>query len=387
MDKLVYLFYPMALVLLFFGSKWYGRKQWNEEAFSLGQSKAWQGFFAVMIMLHHVGQKTCASWLDWRWPRMPGLELFVPIGYYFVAFFLLCSGFGLYKSWKRKENYLQGFVKKRVLPLAVTFFVTDWVFILVRLALGEKMNLTRVIYYITGIQQPNPNAWFVIALPIFYLMFYVCFRFIRKEGWAMSGTCMLVLLWVLAGCAIDHNDYWFRGEWWYNSALFFPVGLLFAKWEGKIVPHLKKYYPVYLAGAAVAVWGLYRCSVLAEGQFGYYCEWVPGIWNRIWRRFVTAMAQHGAAGAFVLLVYLIGLKVKIGNRAMKFMSAITLEFYLVHGLFVELFAFKTLDSYKPLYYINNAFFYGMAVLVCAIPFSLLLRKLVHPKAGLLPEVK
>ena len=116
MDKLVYLCYPLALLLLFWGSKWYGRKQWNEESFSLSQTKAWQGFFAVMILLHHVGQKTCASWLDRRWPRMPGLELFVPIGYYFVAFFLVCSGFGLYKSWKSKENYLKGFVKKRVSP-------------------------------------------------------------------------------------------------------------------------------------------------------------------------------------------------------------------------------------------------------------------------------
>jgi membrane-bound acyltransferase YfiQ involved in biofilm formation len=83
----------------------------------------------------------------------------------------------------------------------------------------------------------------------------------------------------------------------------------------------------------------------------------------------------------------VGLKVKIGNKALKFMSAITLEFYLVHGLFVELFAFRTLDNYKPLLYINNAFFYGMAVLVCAIPFSLLLRKAVHPKAKFLPAVK
>ena len=100
MDKLGYLIssyfaglLSMALLLLLFGSKWYGRKQWNEEAFSLGQSKAWQGFFAAMIMLHHVGQKTCASWLDRRWPRMPGLELFVPIGYYFVAFFLSSNPF------------------------------------------------------------------------------------------------------------------------------------------------------------------------------------------------------------------------------------------------------------------------------------------------------
>ena len=54
MDKLVYLCYPLALLLLFWGSKWYGRKQWNEESFSLSQTKAWQGFFAVMILLNSI---------------------------------------------------------------------------------------------------------------------------------------------------------------------------------------------------------------------------------------------------------------------------------------------------------------------------------------------
>lgn len=387
MDKLVYLFYPMALLLLFFGSKWHGRKEWNEEGFSLSQTKAWQGFFAVMILLHHVGQKTCASWLPRNWPRHPGLELFVPIGYYFVAFFLLCSGYGLYKSWKTKEKYLKGFFKKRVLPLIVTFYVTEFVFILVRLALGEKMDLWQVIYYITGIQQPNPNAWFVIALPVFYMMFYVSFRFIKKEGLALSATFLLVLLWVLVGCATNHNDWWFRGEWWYNTALFFPLGLLFARAEGKMMPHIRKYYLLYILGAALAIWGLYRFSVFAEGHFGYYCEWVPSLWGRMGRRLMTALAQHLAAGAFAFFVVLVGMKVKIGNRALKFMSGITLEFYLVHGLFVELFAFKALDVYAPLYYIPNGFFYGLAVLLCALPFSLLLRKAVHPRAPFWPPVK
>lgn len=57
MEKLVYLFYPMALLLLLFGSKWYGRKQWNEEAFSLGQSKAWRSCYAPFP-----SPCCCASW-------------------------------------------------------------------------------------------------------------------------------------------------------------------------------------------------------------------------------------------------------------------------------------------------------------------------------------
>ena len=387
MDKLVYLCYPLALLLLFWGSKWYGRKQWNEESFSLSQTKAWQGFFAVMILLHHVGQKTCASWLDRRWPRMPGLELFVPIGYYFVAFFLVCSGFGLYKSWKSKENYLKGFVKKRVLPLVVTFYVTEIIFILIRVPLGERMSVSRVVQYITSIRQPNPNVWFMIALVVFYLVFCTCFRIFKKEGLALFATTFMVLVWVLIGSATDHNEFWFKGEWWYNTALFFPVGMYVAKWERTILPHIRKHYLLYLSGAIVAVVVLFFFSRFIEGKFGYYCEAVPSLLERIIRRFVTALSQHGAAGAFVLCVYLVGQKVKIGNHALRFLGALTLEFYLIHGLFVELFAYKAFSIYQPLYYIQNAFFYGMAVLLCTIPSALLLRKLVHPKAKFFPAVK
>ena len=104
MDKLVYLCYPALAIVLFWGAKVYGRKQWNEGFLSLSQTKALQGFFALLIMFHHLGQKTCASWLPPN-VRIPGLEVFVPIGYFFVGIFLFCSGYGLYKSYKTKENY------------------------------------------------------------------------------------------------------------------------------------------------------------------------------------------------------------------------------------------------------------------------------------------
>ena len=63
MNYLVYLVYPILIVGTFWGAKVSGRKQWNEECFSLEQMKAVQAVAALCIVLHHVGQKTCADWL------------------------------------------------------------------------------------------------------------------------------------------------------------------------------------------------------------------------------------------------------------------------------------------------------------------------------------
>ena len=108
LDKLVYLFYVLLFVILFWGAKFFGRKKWNDEFMSIPQTKALQGFSAICILLHHVGQKTCAHWLNPKY-IVHGLDVFVPIGYYFVGIFLFCSGYGLLKSYRAKQDYLKGF--------------------------------------------------------------------------------------------------------------------------------------------------------------------------------------------------------------------------------------------------------------------------------------
>ncbi|MBO4346650.1 MAG: hypothetical protein J5840_03330, partial [Lachnospiraceae bacterium] len=81
LDKTIYLIYPLLAFVLFAGAKISKKKEWNEDAFSLRQMKALQGFAAICIMLHHVGQKTCASWINPIYIRN-GLNVFVPIGYW-----------------------------------------------------------------------------------------------------------------------------------------------------------------------------------------------------------------------------------------------------------------------------------------------------------------
>ncbi len=384
MDKLVYVIYPVLAIILLWGVKVYKPGTWNEGFLSISQTKALQGFCAICIMLHHAGQKTCASWLNPRFIR-PGLELFVPFGYFLVGIFLFCSGYGLYKSYKTKENYLQGFCKRRILPLILAFYSTALIFLFVRILMGEKMDLAQVFYYISGLQLCNPNAWFVIALPIFYLGFYLAFQYIRQEKAALFTTCMVVFVYTLIGTLVDHNDWWMRGEWWYNSVHFFSIGLLFARHEDRIIRHVKKYYVLYLLLAFVGIFVFYDFSRYTQAVFSYYGENFHADF-KVLRRWVCLLSQVAASCAFVFFIFLMGMKIQIGNKVLNFMGTITLEFYLIHGLFVELFGFSFIDTVPSLYYIRNVAFFVLVVVILSLPAAYLLQKIhnrmLHREPGM-----
>ena len=189
MDKLIYAVYFILPVLLLWGAKVSKVGEWNEEALSLRQSKAIQGFLAVCIMFHHVGQKTCASWLFPPTRIQQGLGFFVPLGYIMVAVFLFFNGYGVYKSFHAKENYLKGFMKKRILPIVLALYSTTVIFFIARILVGEKMDATKTWQYLTSIKLCNPNTWYVIVLPFFYLFFYLLSKI---EYIRFSNYCLIV---------------------------------------------------------------------------------------------------------------------------------------------------------------------------------------------------
>ncbi len=370
-DKLIYSVYIILPVLLLWGAKYAGKGKWND-SLSFDQSKAFLGFLSIIIMFHHVGQKTCASWLQPKTRIQQGLGFFVPIGFLCVAMFIFFNGYGVYKSFHTKDNYLRGFIKKRILPLVFMLYVTTVIFYIARLIVGEKMDLQQSALYLTSIQLCNPYTWYVIVLPFFYLSFYLAFKFIKNDGLAVLAVCAFVLAYMLFGTTIDHNNYWIRGEWWYNCVHLFAVGVVFAKFEDKIIAFFKKFYAILMPLSVIAVYPLYLFSRYVCDAYSYYGEnW--GAPDTVFRRRMCLGAEALVCIDFVLMFILLGMKIKIGNKFLKFMSKITLEFYLIHGLFVEFFAFNFDGGVVNKIRIHNLLLYVAVVFALGVPSALLLK--------------
>ncbi len=369
-DEWMLLVYFIIGAVVSFGAR-FCRGGWNEEATGLAQSKVLQGIAILGIALHHMAQKTCAPWHSPAY-IVHGLDFFVPIGFLFVGIFLFCSGLGLYKSWKTKPDYLHGFPRRRILPMVIAFYLSEIIHLLLRLAMGESMTALDVVWYLSGLHMANVNAWYIIVIPFFYLAFWLAFRHCKREGAAIGWVTLFILAYTLLGAWLGHPEgWWMRGEWWYNSAILFPLGLLFGKYETRVTAVIRKGYWVWLLLSLAAMIGLYRLSVLAsESWWGYYGEnWHDPL--EFVHRLGSCAAQWLACLGTVFFCLVFMQKVKLGNGLLALMGKVTLSFYLMHGIFVELFGFNFLDFTRSVVYIKQVPLYMLTVLACSVPATAL----------------
>lgn len=370
----MYLVYFFLGLLIFFGARGMEKGTWNEEYTSLKQTKMLQGIAALGIALHHMAQKTCAPWHP---PRVivHGLDVFLPVGYMLVGVFFFCSGLGLYKSFKTKPGYLgKGFFRRRILPLIIAFWLSEILFTVIRLLMGEKMDALTILWYLSGLHMANTNSWYLIAIPFFYLAFQAAFRLCKREGTAIFWLFVFTFGYTLLGASIDHqNDWWMRGEWWYNSILLFPLGVLFGRFEKPVTRFFRKGYWLWLIFFAAGFFLLFQQSEwLIDHRWGYYGE---GTVMKIPNRLMSAGIQWIVALFFVAFFFLLMMKVRFGNRALGWLGAVTLDFYLIHGLFVDLFGYSFLDVAPSLVYIRNVPLYTAVVLACSVAGTMLFRLL------------
>ena len=365
MNYLVYLFYPALAVLLLVGAKFFKAGEWNETVLSYAESKSFLGFAAIMILFHHASQRTCAPWLE-EFRIVHGLDVFVYVGYLFVAVFFFCSGYGMYVACKSKENFFQGFFLKRVVTILIpAVFIWTVFFIIERI---QGMRISRPFWINTF-----DYIWFIPAIIYMYVAFYIAFHVIRDE---MTGILVLLIATVLYGTICFFIS---PGSWWYNSIHLFVIGVFFARnREGLLAKMKKNYVPLLLGSLVVTAVFFYLASYYY--QILEFCK-IPYqslLYNGLIHMWTELILQQISAMTFVLFVVLVGMKVRIGNKVLAFLGTFTLELYLVHPLFVNAFAFMFVnDTGKPIYHIRNSFFYVLVVLALSVPLAFALSSVVR----------
>jgi len=326
------LIFPIIiLIILFFGCSISGRDSFNERALDLSQAKAMQAVAALMIILHHMVQ-TITEYGDKD--RGPVTE-WNSFGILFTAIFFFFSGYGLYKSYKGKEEYLKGFLGKRLPKLLIPFLVTNIIYLFTG-SYGRVAALRHVFTSLLGVTLINTNAWFLVELIVLYIAFYFCFSKAKTEEKAMGcmtgfTAALVILSLLLCHDRTEMNGHWFMGEWWYNTTIIFALGMYAAKYEDRIFAFCKSKYKLLLTLSVVWLAIVYFVEEYVLDTWGYYQEWEhhPGYPEKC----ISLISQIVVCTAFVFVLLLINLKVKYKNRLLTFLGGISLEIYLVHDIF------------------------------------------------------
>ena len=318
---------------------------------SVKKSKNILGLFSILIMMHHLGQKTSAEWVP-AIVRQHGLEVFVPIGYLLVSFFFFCSGYGLIKSMRTKEDYFKGFLVKRLNRVLMAFIITEVIYLIVR-----------IVNDVTELPL-NPYSWFIYTIIILYIGFFMIYR---KEN---KSSFLLMAVWILAYSVICYIL--IKGNWWMNATPVFLFGIYIADHEDKI----KKKIPMIIVFGVIFV----VTFVLAENRDAIYRAMKISDYGII--NIATIILQIAACSCFSLVIYLFASlkpdseKENVISKFLSFYGSMTLEFYLIHGLFVQMFGHHFMnDSTAPIYYIKNVFVYVIVVFALATASAFVLKKI------------
>ncbi|MCR4768001.1 MAG: acyltransferase [Saccharofermentans sp.] len=383
LDQIIcYLF----LILFIWGANIkFGKKdQFNDDHASLDAMKSLRGFAAIGVILHHISQEDIFQ-------QKAVFSAFVNAGAYFVAIFFFCSGFGLIKSLNTKENYLKGFIKNRIVKaIVLPFYVNVIVYGILMAVTGYELPKERWIFNFLGLTMMNTYAWFPIVLALLYLVFFLCFRFIKKRP-----VCFAVIFLFIIGLGglFSWNGHfapwhgpenwwlnpfynqrewwqydmtlWFSGEWWVNSAPAFLAGLVFANYEKQITGFFKKAYVLKFHVLLIITMIFYKLSAFGQMKFGYWTEY-NGNGAGMVEKFKTYLCQVPLFLILGFTIIIFMMKYHVSNPVSRFFGKYSLHTYLMNLACIQGCGFIQKIKFPAKAGNLNLLLYGAAVIALTV---------------------
>ena len=327
----------LAVIFLFGAKPVKSLDHFNDENYlSIESGKYYRGFFAIVVLFHHLAQNTDKGII---------FHKFYLVGYMAVAFFFFLSGYGLQKSYMTKgEAYRKSFLFKRIPQIFIPFIIITVLYWIAYLYEGHFYTIGEIFSELSKGNTITLNSWYIVNILLFYLVYWVLMT-VFKEKYVL----MIVgaFLWNIAYVFFCMNMGF--GEWWFNATHLLIVGMIWALYEKKITVAIKK---TYLFTTPV-IWIIFLTLFL----FKYYKVINTSEFHFIVKFFIAFF--------FVLAMLLFFFKVQIGNKVLSFLGDISLEIYLTQGLFIMLLHGNHIN-------IENDFLYSVCVIILTIALSYLL---------------
>ncbi len=365
-NVLLTIYLVLYLLFIFIGSKVAKKGEFTKEPWNRQQSLMIQALACIGVVLHHVTQEVTGYGVVYKGP----ITIFNSIGILFTSLFFFFSGYGLIISVRTKEAYLKTFLRKRLPTILVPFWVANIIAVLVRIFYMQiPMDTKDIIQYVLGLVLINGNGWYIVEIFFLYVAFYLIFNICKNQKVALVLLSAVSVILIMIGLHSGHDtstmgNHWFKGEWWYNSTIVFVMGLWVAHFKDHILTFTKKYYRALLVASSVLLVVTYVIEEYVRMVFGYYS--VTPIGQIISNEAITLCAQMALCLVFTWMVLLLGMKISLGNPMLKGISVISMEIFLLHGIFLQC-VFDASQMSEAILYI--------AVLSCGIVAAILVHLL------------
>lgn len=271
-------------------------------------STALKGVFALVVIFHHLAQRTWAGWI---------FQNFRGVGYLCVAGFFFLSGCGLLRQAHARPDYRIGFLRRRMLPILLPtaiVFVLCWALSAINGRLWTPWDMLLALPYGDTV---IPFAWYVLSLLVFYPVFALCLKLCYgKPRLLPACTAGFTVLCILVCRLLGFSAFW------YNTIPLLPLGMLYAVQEERLLPLLRKRFWVAAPPIWLAFLILYPVTDRIMGaQYGSS---------------LCVLLNWVTSALFAASLVLLLLKVRFGNPLLQWLGRHSLELYLCQGIFMEL---------------------------------------------------
>lgn len=307
---------------------------YKEGVLSVDTTGRLEGVLVFVVILSHIAMS------DYRLGIGSSSSMLVHVGALgrlAVSVFFFISGYGLLKQLQARKNaYIARFVRHRIMPFMLSYFISA----LVYYGYYKVLSSIRLADALKSLINGNPfivNSWFMEILLILYFIFYLSGKICRSH---ISSTVLLVVTGnILVFLLFYLNSYPHN---WYNTVLCFSLGILWALYEP-------------LLGKVMRSKSLYIGTIIFLLVLFLFL-------------FLSRRLEAISSLLFAAIVIMISYTFTFKNSFWKKTKHIGLEMYLYHGLFISLFRGKYL-------FINNTFIFGASIFLATFLTALVINKL------------
>lgn len=271
------------------------------------QGNAVKGLFIMLVFMRHImgDIKQCGFSFEVPLDRVAQL-LDKDMNQLIVAVFLFYSGYGVMRSLMTKgEIYLTTYPKSRLLTTLVNFDIAVCFFLLLGWMMGRPMGLYQILMSFIGWESLGNSNWYIFVILLCYLTFYSVFVAVRDHH--RLGAFLVTLFLFCAMLILHHVKQY---PWWYNTIMVFPSGVIYALCSEQVEKVVHKWYWLSLAVFLVLFLALH---------YGH-------------PRPLHGLTFNIQSIVFSLLIVVMTMKVRIGNKWLVWCGMSLFPFYIYQRL-------------------------------------------------------
>lgn len=168
-----------------------------------------------------------------------------------VAMFFFLSGYALTEQYQIKgDNYLKGFLFKKISRIYVTYLVVFVLYLIYDIFWNNANNITQynILTSLLSFSFESHRLWYLFAQVIFYIMFYASFKASKRNCVRLISVFLFVALYTVLCIALKFSTTY------YFNAVWFPLGICISMNKQKVSKFITKHrFSIFVSSLAALI--------------------------------------------------------------------------------------------------------------------------------------